>query len=172
MGGANVVQPITHGSQKCCTTHAPWAFYTVVQCCMAHGSRDLVMLYGPSAMGKKSLKGLPELPKRAQDGDSDEVGIANRNAPDATFVVLCLQFLVKWHQNVEYGKGAGDVKEQGSKSKMFVGVNPVIELCCGVREHHQPSLFPLDLAPNVISLLPQRSSKERRRGLTRIVSSQ
>ena len=114
----------------------------------------------------------PELPKRAQDGDSDEVGIGNLNTPGITFVVLCLRFFTNWRQNVEYGKGADDVKERGSKSEMFVGENLVIELCHCVREQPSPALFPLDPAPKAISLLPQRSSKGGRRRSTRAVSSQ
>ena len=72
MGHESAVQPMGHGQKPllymlynpcpmgilyCCTTHDPWAFYTVVQRCMAHGSRDLVTLYGPSAMGKSRGRG-------------------------------------------------------------------------------------------------------------------
>ena len=61
------------------------------------------------------------------------VGIGNRNAPDEAFLVLCLRFLPNWCQNVEHGKRAGDVKEQGPKSELFPRTNPAIELYRGVR---------------------------------------
>jgi len=47
-----------HGPSDCCTAHGSWAFYSVVQHCITHGSWEVVTMYGPWVMGKKSLKGL------------------------------------------------------------------------------------------------------------------
>ena len=61
------------------------------------------------------------------------VEVGDRNAPNETFDILCLKLLAGWYRDVKYGKRGGDVKEQGSKSEMSAGTNPVTELFCGVR---------------------------------------
>ena len=58
----SVVQPMTHGWEKRCTTHGSWG-ETVVQpmghgwekCCTTHGSWMGKVLYNPWVMGEKSI---------------------------------------------------------------------------------------------------------------------
>ena len=62
----------------------------------------------------------------SEQGMSDDVGIGNHNPPHESFLVRCLKFLAHRCRNVEYGKRAGDVEEQGSESELSAGTNPVI----------------------------------------------
>ena len=81
------------------------------------------------------------LPQRARGWKT-----GSGNVPSETFFVLCLKLLVGRCQNVECGKRAGDIEEQGSKSKILARTNPVIESCGSIREwsldngvQHMPS---------------------------------
>jgi hypothetical protein len=56
---------------------------------------------------------------------AEEIG--NHNAPDETFSVLCLELLTDWCRDIEHGKRAGDVKEQGSKSEVSARAKPTTE---------------------------------------------
>ena len=70
--------------------------------------------------------------------ESGEAKIGNRNVPDETFLVLYLKLFPNWCQNIEYGKRAGDVEEQGSKSEISARTNPMIErVAASENSYHQ-----------------------------------
>ena len=92
------------------------------------------------------------MPSNARQPITEEDGSA-ADAPDETFLVLCLELFTDWCRDIEHGKRAGDVKEQGSKSEVLTRADPTIEYIASGNGHHQVTRLSTYLLPdpNILS---------------------
>ena len=74
------------------------------------------------------------MPSNARQPITEEDGSA-ADAPDETFLVLCLELFTDWCRDIEHGKRAGDVKEQGSKSEVSARANSANECVASGNGH-------------------------------------